>query len=532
MTRSPILAAIAISALAACHAEPRVSPGAAALQVHLSGKPRAAKAVWADVQQFYEQRQSALAWVSDTGKVTHAQAILSTLAQALDHGLSGEYDRTEIEGAITGARKLQGDATERAGALADLDLRITIALLSLGRDVALGRTAPMTLDARWKPKRTSPDLAGTLSERVDDGLETWLDRVRPVHPEYARLQQGLKALEGQRVKGGWPTIKSNALTPGRSNAAVVMLRQRLFASGELKGTAATTDSPVYDGEITAAVKAFQEHHTLKASGIADSETIAAMNVPIEARIEQVARNLERWRWMPDDFGSRHLLVNIPSYHVIAREDGRDVLDIRVVVGKPGHETPIFSSEMTTVVFSPYWNIPDTIAEGETVPALARDPHYLQRNHIEVMRPTKSGAEPVDPEDIDWQDENATKTLMFRQRPGADNALGHVKFLFPNPFDVYLHDTPADALFSRTGRAFSHGCVRVEEPETLAKYVLRGNSEWDEEKIVTAMHAGVERPVKLPAPIPVHIVYFTATVDENGGLHLLNDVYGYDKKQTR
>jgi murein L,D-transpeptidase YcbB/YkuD len=345
------------------------------------------------------------------------------------------------------------------------------------------------------------------------------------------LQRALHALEGQQEKGGWQPVPVSALTPGRANPAIVALRRRLAASGELIGRAATSDSAMYDPDVVAAVKAFQEHHTLKANGVADAATILAMNVPIEHRIRQLALNLERWRWMPDDFGSRYLLVNIPSYHVVAREDGNDVMDIRVVVGKPGTETPVFSGEMTTVVFSPYWNIPDTIVEGETVPALARDRNYLDRNNIEILRVTKSGTEGVDPGDVDWGNENSLKTLMFRQKPGPGNALGHVKFLFPNEYDVYLHDTPADALFARTGRAFSHGCVRVEEPETLAKYVLRGDDDWNEPKILEAMNAGVEQAVKLKASIRVHIVYFTATVDQNGGLHLLNDVYGYDAKQS-
>jgi murein L,D-transpeptidase YcbB/YkuD len=281
------------------------------------------------------------------------------------------------------------------------------------------------------------------------------------------------------------------------------------------------------------VRAFQELHGLKGTGVADTATLAAMNVSLEDRIRQVEINLERWRWMPNDFGGRHLLVNIPYFHLLARENGKSVMDIRVVVGKADeHKTPVFSSEMSTVVFSPYWNIPDSIVEGETAPAVARDPAYLEKNNIEILDVSRSGgAAPVDYASVNWDDANQLKHLAFRQRPGPHNALGHVKFLFPNAFDVYLHDTPADALFARPGRAFSHGCVRVEEPEALAKYVLRGDSEWDDTKILDAMNAGVEKHVKLKEKIPVHIVYFTAWVDENGGLHFQPDVYGYDAAQA-
>jgi murein L,D-transpeptidase YcbB/YkuD len=234
--------------------------------------------------------------------------------------------------------------------------------------------------------------------------------------------------------------------------------------------------------------------------------------------------------MPDDFGARHFIVNIPLYHVYAVENGKVVKDIRVVVGKPGHETPIFSDEMTTVVFSPYWNIPDSIAEGETAPAMARNPGYLASHHIEILRRGSSGESAVDPSTINWDDPSAVKDLAFRQKPGADNALGHVKFLFPNQYNVYLHDTPADELFARPGRAFSHGCVRVEEPETLAMYVLRDSPEWTKEKILEAMNAGVEKQVPLKEKIPVHIVYFTTWVDDQDGLHFQPDIYGYDAKQ--
>lgn len=209
------------------------------------------------------------------------------------------------------------------------------------------------------------------------------------------------------------------------------------------------------------------------------------------------------------------------------------MDIRVVVGTPAHKTPIFSEEMETVVLSPYWNIPDSIAEGETVPAIAKDPGYLERQNIEVLRRSSAGVTAVKASEVDWNDAGSLAGLVFRQRPGAKNALGHVKFLFPNPYNVYLHDTPADELFARPGRAFSHGCVRVEEPEKLAKYVLRDLPEWDEPKLFAAMQSGVEKHVKLKQKVPVHLVYFTSWVNENGGLHFQPDIYRYDRlEETR
>jgi murein L,D-transpeptidase YcbB/YkuD len=258
--------------------------------------------------------------------------------------------------------------------------------------------------------------------------------------------------------------------------------------------------------------------------------VLAASADVDRRL--IALNMERWRWMPDELGDRHLMVNIPAFHMAAREHGKAVLDMKVVVGAVEHQTPIFSGDMSTVVFSPYWNVPDSIAEGETVPAAAGDPDYLRRNNIDILRISDGEPVVVDPSKVDWDNPEELKALSFRQRPGADNALGHVKFLFPNKYDVYLHDTPADALFARPGRAFSHGCVRLEQPEKLAKYVLRDRGEWDDERIQAAMVAGTEKHVALDDTIPVHIVYFTVWPNARGGVDSWPDVYGYDVKQAQ
>jgi murein L,D-transpeptidase YcbB/YkuD len=501
-------------------------------------------AVWTDVRTFYDQRGGAPAWVDDEDLSRAAEA-LQVLQSARAHGFApedyGEPKLTERLAALEESKSVRmkpdattdgQDASDRLQQMAELDARLTTALLAFGRDVAGGRTMPSALDKRWKARRELPDLAGTLNHAAGSDLKTWTDTVRPQHPEYAALQRALINLQAQREKGGWPTVPAGTFATGRSSPSLITLRQRLAASGHLTGGAASNTSPVYTKDDAAGVGAFQELHGLKATGVADAATLAQMNVSLDDRIRQVAVNLERWRWMPNDFGPRHLMVNIPHYHLTARENGKPVTDIRVVVGKPGEQkTPVFSSVMNTIVFSPYWNIPDSIVEGETAPAVARDPAYLAKNNIEILDVSRSGGTPVDYSRVDWDDAEQLKHLAFRQRPGPGNALGHVKFLFPNEFDVYLHDTPADALFARPGRAFSHGCVRVEEPEALAKYVLRGDSEWDDTKILEAMHAGVEKHVKLKESIPVHIVYFTAFVDVNGGLHFRSDVYGYDAKQA-
>jgi murein L,D-transpeptidase YcbB/YkuD len=236
--------------------------------------------------------------------------------------------------------------------------------------------------------------------------------------------------------------------------------------------------------------------------------------------------------MPDDLGERHILVNVPAFHMAVRDRGASVLNMKVIVGKQDRATPLFAAEMKEIVFSPYWNVPDSIAEGETAPAAARDPRFLARNNIEILRRGGGSDEIVDPASVDWDSPEAIKSLAFRQKPGAKNALGHVKFLMPNPYDVYLHDTLADSLFEREGRALSHGCVRLDQPEALATYLLRGNPEWTTAKIQTAMNQEHEQHVALKEPLPVYVVYFTAWPRAGGGVDSWPDVYGYDARQAR
>ncbi|HKH73623.1 MAG TPA: L,D-transpeptidase family protein [Vicinamibacterales bacterium] len=425
---------------------------AASIHQVLAGKSPAhvSAEAWKDTHEFYTRREHAPAWMMDDQGM-QADAAVAVLGRAREHGLdAADYNEQEI--ILLRSLPLSEDAPEkgtdeRARKLAGADVRITAALLTLGRDVALGRTKPERIDSRWKTQRKASDLVGTLIVAADNGLNTWLDTIKPKHAQYAALQKALSD----------PAMARDA--------------------------------------------------------------------------DQIAVNLERWRWMPDELGTRYIIVNIPSFHLEAREMGQPPLQMKVVVGKAENKTPIFSDTMTTTVFSPYWNVPDSIVEGETAPAAARDPSFLERNNIEILRLGKSSVTAIDPATVNWDDPEQLKALAFRQKPGAKNALGHVKFLFPNPYEVYLHDTPADALFARAGRAFSHGCVRVEHPEALAKWVLKDSPEWTDEKIREAMNAGEEEHVKLKQDIPIHIVYFTAWADDTGSVRLLPDVYGYDAIQS-
>jgi murein L,D-transpeptidase YcbB/YkuD len=516
-----VLTSFLAASAVACSSARKPHEVSPALETIVSGKPlpNVEPAVWTDVRAFYTQREHAPAWVDNRRPTSRAADAITVLNTARRHGFSpDDYGAKELLAMSQDVEKIDKESPQRLQHNAEFDAKLTAALLAFGRDVAVGRAK----DPRWKSQRKAPDFVAALTKIAEADAKDWVDAMRPPHPEYDALAEALDALHGQKEKGGWVSVPAIA-KPGASGAAVVALRQRLSASGHLKGDPAA--SSAYDADVEAAVKSFQELHGIKATGIVDQPTLVALNVPLETRIRQVALNLQRWRWMPDDLGDRHFLVNVPYFHLIAREHGKPVMDIRVVVGKVGNNTPLFSDEMESVVFSPYWNIPDSIAQGETLPAIARDPNYLARQNIEIVR---TSGEKVNADDVDWSDAEALKGFAFRQRPGSGNALGHVKFLFPNAHNVYLHDTPADNLFGKPTRAFSHGCVRVEEPEQLAKYVLRDYSEWDEASIGAAMHSGVEKHVKLKEKIPVHIVYLTSWVDENGGLHFQPDIYGYDQ----
>jgi murein L,D-transpeptidase YcbB/YkuD len=407
-----------------------------------------------------------------------------------------------------------------------LDAKATAAFLRYFSHLLGGRLDPRTLHPLWKLQPERPDLAAALSNALNDNdLTGAMKRLQPQQPEYRELENALARYRAVAAKGGWPMVSLKArLMPGQQSPAMPALRQRLAIEGDLDPAHEKDPSLVYDRTLADAIKRFQERHRIKPDGIIDPATVAALNVPVEQRMRTIALNLERWRWLPDPMPARYLIVNVPDFRLEAIESDKMVMDMRVVVGEPDNKTPIFADEMTHVIFSPYWNIPPGIAKDETIPRVMNDPEFLQRNNMEVVN--QSG-QVIDPYSVDWSN---TTGMRIRQRPGSGNALGGVKFVFPNNFDVYLHDTNATKLFDRIERGLSHGCVRVEEPLKLAQYVLRDQAEWTAESIDAAMKAGQENHVKLSTAIPVYIVYKTAWVHD-GGVRFLKDLYGHDADQS-
>ena len=504
---------------------------------YAAGDAKAAE-TWKDVRRLYETTGYQPVWLEDGRARREIGVLRDAIRRAAEDGLDpAEYDvraAQTLEAAPgRGLFKKEGDPEP----LMDADVRLSYTFLKFAAHLERGQIPPGQVDKHWFGSQRDEDLVQALKVSLDSGkLGETLERLRSQHPQYAALKKVLARYRQVAANGGWGALPAGlTLRPGRPDPQVALLRAHLVATGDLAASepapaapsapAAGPAAPVFDAATQEALKRFERRHGFPPDGRLDREVLAALNVPVERRIRQIEINLERWRWLPETLGERYVVVNIPTYHLTAVDQGQVALQMRVVAGKQDSPTPIFSDEMTTVVFSPYWNVPPDIARNETIPAVMRDPGYLGRNNLEVVRAGRV----LSPWGVDW---SRPGNIQFRQRPGAQNALGGVKFIFPNQFDVYLHDTPADALFARVERDYSHGCVRLEKPLEMAEWVLQDRPEWTAEKIQAAMRAGREQHVALKRHIPVYIVYETVWVDDDGTVEFRDDIYGHDARQDR
>ncbi|HEX6181290.1 MAG TPA: L,D-transpeptidase family protein [Chitinophagaceae bacterium] len=331
-----------------------------------------------------------------------------------------------------------------------------------------------------------------------------------VNEAYKKLKDQLGKYYAIQAKGGWQpvTIEEKSLKPGTSSDAIVSIKKRLQITGELP---ASDTSNVFTDTLETAIKTFQERHGLNPDGIITAAVIKEMNVSALQRIQQILMNMDRMRWMPSRPDGNMIMVNIPEFVLHVWEGNKKEFDMDVVVGKEGHNTMMFTGNLNQVVFSPHWNVPPSIVKKEILPEMEKDPNYLAKENMEIIGHDDEGLPDI------------------RQKPGGKNALGKVKFLFPNSFNIYFHDTPSKSLFKRSQRAFSHGCIRLSDPTKMANYLLRNDPSWPPEKIQDAMNSGKEKFVKLSDPIPVFITYYTAWVDEYGQMNFREDIYGHDAK---
>ena len=454
---------------------------------------------------FYERWGYEPAWSREGALRPAAGELLSALAAAGDHGLRAEDYRTAA------LRRLASAGPGDAGATADLDLLLSDAFLTFAAHLRDGKVNPEALYRDCALDHDETDLAAVLDEALaQDRLRAALASLAPPQREYELLQEALSRYRRIALRGdSEPVPPGPNLRAGDQGERIAILRARLAAEADADEPVAPAESPdLFDAPLEEAVRRFQQRRGLEEDGVAGPATLAELNQAAADHVRQIEVNLERWRWLPHELGERHVLINIAAFRLDAFEDGRSVLDMRVIVGKPYTRTPMFSSAIGSVILNPSWNVPRSIVP-EVLARARKDPSYLQREGFEMLPGPR-----------------------LRQKPGPRNALGKIKLVFPNRFGVYLHDTSAPALFGSTLRTFSHGCIRIEKPFDLAVWALRDDPRWDADAIREGLEAGRERSVPLPHKIPVHVAYWTAWVGDDGTLRLGRDVYQRDDELAR
>ena len=458
----------------------------------------------AQVRNFYNTRNYQFAWFLDSGVAEYVPSFLEMQNTYIAYsGDSSLYDPA-LEQLIDSIKTAGGSFNASETRVATTELRLTEQFFRFASRAYEGRN---NLDKQldWFIPRKKVNLASLLDSMIKSGGKD-AARYEPVNRQYNLLKGYLLKYYKIEKEGGWPLIKADkkSYKLGDSSTAITSIKKRLFLSGDLPDEDTTA---TYTKELQDAVKDYQRRYGFTEDGVINTKLVSEMNRPAAERIRQMLVNMERIRWVPAEPTSDYLLINIPEYRLHVYEKGKYGWNMNIVVGAPAHSTVIFSGDLKYVVFSPYWNVPPGILKNEVMPGIRRDKNYLARNHMEMVGKS------------------------VRQVPGPWNALGGVKFLFPNSFNIYLHDTPSRGLFGRDQRAFSHGCIRLQEPKKLAQWLLRGESSWDSLKITRAMNQRKEQYVTLKETVPVFIGYFTAWVDRNGKLNFRDDVYGHDKKMS-
>ena len=451
--------------------------------------------------EFYERREFRPAWT--------VPATVDDLLRAVHESATAGLDPADYH--LAAIERLRAATPVTPEGQANLDLLLTDATLRLAYHLRFGKVDPERLDPDWNLTGDlgAADPATLLQQAIDQGrVHQALEDLEPHYPFYTRLEQALAAYRRIADAGGWPTVPAGGpLKPGVTDARVTPLRRRLGATGDLDAAAAADASPRYDAAVQAGVKAFQARHGLPADGAVGPATLRALDVPVAARIDQIRATLERCRWVMHDLPERFVLVNVAGFNAaVVGKDG-PVWDSRVVVGKPYTKTPIFRADMRYIVLNPTWTIPPSIMRKEVQPAMRRDPSYLKRKGYVMVNG------------------------QVVQPAGPKNALGRIKLILPNPHHVYLHDTPQQSFFGETSRTFSHGCVRVQKPFELASLAL-DDPAWSTQALLDAAATGKTRTIVLKKPLPVLILYWTASADADGRVRFLPDVYGRDPAVIR
>ncbi|MCG3205686.1 MAG: hypothetical protein KCHDKBKB_02408 [Elusimicrobia bacterium] len=479
------------------------------------------------LKKFYEARAFEPAWFAQGHFIPEVSDLLNALKQADREGLHPEdYHLNSLQTQLDQLESTPESLLEKDQM--HLELTLTDAFLSYGSDLLSGRTNPFDVDDDWFAGRRTGDLPVTLEKAIQSReVRKTLESLLPVHPVYQRMRVALARYRQMEKNGGWPILPAGpSIQKGDRDKRLSTLRRRLSYEGDLNQKPHA--KPVFDSALERGLKKFQARVGLAPDGILGKDTLKALNVPVTERVQQIRLNMERCRWLPGDLGERHIFVNVPSFTLHLVDNSRDTLSMKVVVGRKMRQTPVFSSKMTHIVFNPPWSVPVNVARTDILEHIQEEPDYLTRHKFEVFDGYEENAAPLDPVTVDWTTVTSTNLrYKFRQKSGPLNALGRIKFLLPNRFDVYLHDTPSRSLFSKTVRDFSSGCIRVEKPVELAEVLLNDENRWSKEKIEAAINESTEQIIPLPEPVPVHLMYWTAWVDERDNVQFREDIYGRD-----
>ena len=472
--------------------------------------------------EIYERREYSPAWPG----IAKMESLIATIKTTANDGLNPtDYHLEKIEHVrdlLTNGH--EPTSKERAA----LDIALTDSLVRLGYHQRFGKVNPYDLDPVWNFSRElgGRDPATVIQEAIDaDSLTDFLAEIFPRGAIYRRMQSYLSEYRDLAASGGWPQLPDGAtLKPNARDERLPLLSRRLAITGDLPAEAAGEAASVYGDGLQAGIRHFQVRHGLEADGILGPATLRALNVPIEDRIDQIRLNLERARWVMNGLDDEFILVNIAGFNAFLVRDRKFVWSTRVVVGKTYHKTPVFRSLMKYIVFNPTWTVPRSIATKEMLPKIKQDPGYLAARDFDMKN---RDGEIVDPASVDWsQVTRSNFNYTFVQRPGQTNALGEIKFIFPNEHAVYLHDTPSKSLFERAERTFSHGCIRVNRPFDLAEVLLERDG-WTRARIDAETKTRSTKTVFLSEPLPVLLLYWTTALGEDDQLHFYDDVYDRD-----
>lgn len=453
------------------------------------------------------------------------EQLLGAIRDIGEDGLNpADYNLAALERLLLRqSRQVTPDATLDA----NLDLLLTDSLIRLGYHLNFGKVDPEALDPDWNMTRYVEDLEALVQQAhaIDSGnVDQLIESLRPAAPKYAQLKAALASTRKLQQDGGWaPVPGGDTLKPGMHDPRVRALRKRLMTTGDMP--VVNIESPDFDTAVAEGVKKFQRRHGLKADGIVGKHTLAAMNVPVEDRIDQIRANLERARWALHDLPGTFILVDIAGFEVSYFRDGERLWRTRAQVGRPFRKSPIFKARMTYLEVNPTWTVPPTILREDVLPEIRRDPEYLARKNMQVL---DYQGRPVDPATVDWNRYSASSfPYLLRQGPGPENALGRIKFMFPNKHLVYLHDTPSKSLFGKAERAFSSGCIRIEHPYELAGLLLESDPRWNQRKVINAVNSLQTMSIGLREPVTIILLYWTVDVTEDGSVVFKNDIYARD-----